>query len=201
MADGLRRDAAENRARLMEAAERVFAERGTGASLEDVARAAGVGPATLYRRFGTKDSLVREVLEVFFGRLIELAHRAHAEPAQRCLDVYLETVGWELAASRGFMHGMWGELAPAALVGELEELTGRLLEKAKRGGVSDQVTVGDIATAIWALRGVIHTSGGAAPDAWRRHAAYVLAGFRVSVDHTVATLAAERIALAAESDS
>lgn len=43
-AEGLRRDAAENRARLLDAAERVFAEHGTGATMEDIARAAGSVP-------------------------------------------------------------------------------------------------------------------------------------------------------------
>jgi AcrR family transcriptional regulator len=190
--EGLRRDAAENRARLLAAAERVFAERGTGASLEDVARAAGVGPATLYRRFGSKDGLVREVLSAFFARLIDLAHQAFAEPAETCLDVYLHTVGWELAANRGFMHGMWGDLAPAPLVGELEELTARLLSKAQDGGVGDDVTVGDIAAAVWALRGIIATGGEAAPDAWRRHVTYLLAGFRAPVDHAAATRTSQR---------
>lgn len=195
--EGLRRDAAENRARLLAAAERVFAERGTGASLEDVARAAGVGPATLYRRFGNKDALVREVLSVFFARLIDLAHQAYAEPAETCLDAYLTTVGWELAANRGFMHGLWGDLAPAPLVGELEKLTTRLLAKAKDGGVTGEVTVGDVAAAIWALRGIIATSGEIAPDAWRRHVTYLLAGFRAPVDHAAATLTSQQIAAAA----
>ncbi|GHJ41682.1 TetR/AcrR family transcriptional regulator [Streptomyces sp. TS71-3] len=193
----LRRDAAENRARLIAAAERVFAESGTGAGLDDIARAAGVGPATLYRRFGSKDALVREVLAVFFGRLIELARRAYAEPAETCLDTYLYTVGWELAANRGFMHGMWGDLAPAELVRELEDLTGELLAKAQSGGdVTADVTVGDVAATIWALRGIAQTAGETAPDGWRRHLAHVLAGFRAPIEHTAAGLTSEQVAAA-----
>jgi AcrR family transcriptional regulator len=177
----LRRDAAANRTRLLDAAERVFAERGTEASMEDIARAAGIGPATLYRRFRTKDALVREVLATFFGRLVELAGNALSEPPQRCLDVYLETVGYQLAAKHGFMHGMWGELAPAELVAELEVRTSQLLDRAQHGGgIQESVTVADIAVTIWALRGIIHTAGETDPDAWRRHAAYVLAGLRGS---------------------
>jgi hypothetical protein len=122
-------------------------------------------------------------MSLFFARLIDLVHRAYAEPAETCLDVYLHTVGWESAANRGFMHGMWGDLAPAPLVGELEELTTRLLSKAQDGGVNDDVTVGDIAAAVWALRGIIAGSGEAAPDARRRHVTYLLAGFRAPVDH------------------
>jgi hypothetical protein len=56
----------------------------------------------------------------------DLAHQAHAESAETCLDVYLNAVGWESAANRGFMHGMWGDLAPTPLVGELEELRASL---------------------------------------------------------------------------
>jgi hypothetical protein len=143
-----------------------------------------------------EDNLVREVLGVFFGRLIGLARQADDEPPERCLSVYLDTVGWELAANRGFLHGMWGALAPAERVRDIEELTGRLPAKAQEGGISVQVTVGDIAAAIWALRGIVHTSGEVAPDAWRRHAAYVLAGFRAQVDHTAVTLTARQIAAA-----
>lgn len=63
----MRRDAADNRNRLVAAAEEVFARHGTAATLDDVARAAGIGPATLYRHFADKDALVREVLAVFSG--------------------------------------------------------------------------------------------------------------------------------------
>jgi len=175
----MRRDAEANRARLLEAAERVFAERGVDASLEDIARAADIGAATLYRRFGTKQALVREVLETFFSQLLTLADEALAEPPERCLDRFLETVGYELAARRGFMHGMWGELAPAELIAELRARTQRLLEQAQDGGgIREQVTVDDIAAAVWALRGIIHTSDQSAPGTWRRHLTYTLAGFR-----------------------
>jgi AcrR family transcriptional regulator len=177
----LRKDAEANRLRLLAAAEQVFAERGVDASLEDVARAAGIGPATLYRRFGTKQGLVREVLEAFFSRLVDLADEALAEPPDQCLDRYLETVGYELAANRGFMHGLWGELAPAGLIADLETRTSQLLDRAKRGGnINQQVSVGDIAAVVWALRGIMHTTAQAAPDAWRRHLTYVMAGFRAS---------------------
>ncbi|MDT7756371.1 MAG: hypothetical protein QOH27_2269, partial [Mycobacterium sp.] len=47
----MRRDAVMNRDKIIRAAEEVFAERGPAATLDDVAHAANVGPATLYRRF------------------------------------------------------------------------------------------------------------------------------------------------------
>jgi hypothetical protein len=80
------------------------------------------------------------------------------------------------------MQDMWGELAPAPLVTELESLTGRLLARAQRGGaVHPEVTVGDVAATLWAIQGILHTGGDAAPEAWHRHLAVVLAGFRADV--------------------
>jgi AcrR family transcriptional regulator len=59
-----RADAARNRARILEAARSLFAERGVRAvSLEEVARAAGVGKATLFRRFGDRGALFLALLD------------------------------------------------------------------------------------------------------------------------------------------
>jgi AcrR family transcriptional regulator len=57
----LRVDAARNRARLLEAATAIFAERGVETSLDEVAKAAGVGIGTLYRHFPTREDLVLAV--------------------------------------------------------------------------------------------------------------------------------------------
>jgi AcrR family transcriptional regulator len=59
-----RADAARNRARILDAARSLFAERGVGeVSLEEVARAAGVGKATLFRRFGDRGALFLALLD------------------------------------------------------------------------------------------------------------------------------------------
>ncbi|MEU6146229.1 helix-turn-helix domain-containing protein [Streptomyces sp. NPDC047081] len=59
----LRRDAARNRERLIEAARRLFAERGHDVALEEVARAAGVSRTTLYRNWATREELATTVFE------------------------------------------------------------------------------------------------------------------------------------------
>ncbi|WP_168433799.1 MULTISPECIES: TetR/AcrR family transcriptional regulator [unclassified Mycolicibacterium] len=59
----LRADAARNRQALLTAAAVAFARHGVSASLDEVARAAGVGPGTLYRHFPTRDQLVRAVID------------------------------------------------------------------------------------------------------------------------------------------
>jgi AcrR family transcriptional regulator len=180
----VRSDAAVNRERLIRAAEEVFAARGTAATLDDVAKAAGVGPATLYRRFSNKDALVREVLSGFFAHLIELADDAAQAPAQDCLDVFLQTVGVELAGKAGLAAPVWGELAPKFLVEELRERSGALLKRAQHAGaVRADVTPADITAAVWALRGVIYSEPGdpahRGKQLWRRHLRTILRGFHV----------------------
>ncbi|MFE7276227.1 TetR/AcrR family transcriptional regulator [Streptomyces sp. NPDC057623] len=59
----LRADAARNSEKIVRAAREVYAESGPDASLDDIARRAGVGIATLYRRFATKEDLVKAALE------------------------------------------------------------------------------------------------------------------------------------------
>lgn len=59
----LRADALRNRQALLTAAADAFARHGVSASLDEVARAAGVGPGTLYRHFPTRDQLVRAVID------------------------------------------------------------------------------------------------------------------------------------------
>src|SRR5436309_1572504 len=65
----MRADAQRNRARLLDVAERVFIERGTEASTEDVAKAAGVGVGTVFRHFPTKAALVEAVYRAMLTRL------------------------------------------------------------------------------------------------------------------------------------
>jgi AcrR family transcriptional regulator len=56
-----RADAERNRVRLLETAKAAFAEKGSGASLDEIARTAGVGAGTLYRHFPNRDALVAAV--------------------------------------------------------------------------------------------------------------------------------------------
>ncbi|MGW3996419.1 TetR/AcrR family transcriptional regulator [Amycolatopsis sp. NPDC004772] len=91
-----RADAARNRIRVLEAAEKLFAERGVDAvTMDDIAGAAGVGKGTLYRRFGDKGGLAMALLD---ERERELQERIitgppplgpGAEPADR-LDAFIE---------------------------------------------------------------------------------------------------------------
>jgi len=69
----LRADAARNRARIVAAAVEVFAERGLEASTAEIAQRAGVGEATLFRRFPTKDALIAAIVATQMEAAIEIA--------------------------------------------------------------------------------------------------------------------------------
>lgn len=94
-----RADAERNRLRLLEAARTAFAEKGADASLEEIARGAGVGIGTLYRHFPTRDALIEQVyrsaLEQLIGAAEELGRTRPPVEALRlwmrlCVD-YLAT--------------------------------------------------------------------------------------------------------------
>ena len=80
----LRSDALRNIERIVAGAQRVFAQAGADAAMDDVAAEAGVGVATVYRRFPTKESLLRVVLYRRFDEVVEAAlRRAQQEPDPR----------------------------------------------------------------------------------------------------------------------
>src|SRR6195952_3724769 len=78
----LRKDAARNRERILGAAGEVFAERGLGVTLDDIAHHAGVGVGTVYRRFEDKEQLIDALFEQRVGAIITSAEESRelAEP-------------------------------------------------------------------------------------------------------------------------
>ncbi|MFF0435145.1 TetR/AcrR family transcriptional regulator [Streptomyces sp. NPDC004327] len=77
----LRADAQRNREKILAAARALFREQGTAVALDDIARRAGVGPGTLYRRFPDRDALVRQVVVDGFEICLAAVEAARAEPA------------------------------------------------------------------------------------------------------------------------
>lgn len=91
----LRADAARNRGLLLGAARAAFRRHGVAASLDDVARSAGVGPGTLYRHFPTRDALVLGVIDDGLTEIHRLGTELLEDPepldALQCwLDAYIE---------------------------------------------------------------------------------------------------------------
>ncbi len=108
----LRADAARNRQLLLDAARAAFAQQGVTASLDDVAKAAGVGPGTLYRHFPSRDHLVLAVID---DGLIAIA--AHGRELLTDPDPLDALVRWlnAFVAQGSTFRGLAGTLvAPAA---------------------------------------------------------------------------------------
>jgi AcrR family transcriptional regulator len=98
----LRADAERNRQRILAAAAELFTERGLEPSLDDVARHAGVGVGTVYRRFPDKASLADALFDERIDALVALAEEARAEPdAWAALVSFLERSGEMLVTNRG----------------------------------------------------------------------------------------------------
>ena len=72
----MRADAQRNRDRLVEVAREVFRDQGYDASLDEVAKRAGVGPGTLYRHFPTRENLVDAIMQSWVERVDEAAEKA-----------------------------------------------------------------------------------------------------------------------------
>jgi AcrR family transcriptional regulator len=175
----LRRDAAENRRLVLDAAARVFAEHGLEASVEHIAQVAGVGIGTLYRRFPTKDALVAELVRDVLSTLCQLAADATDQPDGSGLEHFLVASSEYQAEHRGCLPRLWNADADDVAVHEVRRTIATLLDDAKHHGVVRQdLTSTDLTLTMWSIRGVIETTRDVAPDAWRRHLDLLLAGMR-----------------------
>ena len=140
-----RADAERNRARLLDAANAVFAAGGADASLEAVAREAGVGIGTLYRHFPSRQALFDAVYRYEVQRLVELADSLAAEPPVEALRQWMY-------ANVGFIatkKGMSAALAQVAQAGsELMVVSVARLTQALGGLLDRAVAAGEISTEL-----------------------------------------------------
>jgi AcrR family transcriptional regulator len=112
-----RADAERNRQRLLDAAKACFAKSGAATSLEEIARAAGVGIGTLYRHFPTRDALVEQVYRDALDRLSDDAERlAKTHPPVEALRQWM-LLFVDYIATKKLMADLLATLAggPAAL--------------------------------------------------------------------------------------
>ena len=178
---GLRRDASENRRRLLESARTVFARHGLEAGVEEIAHAAGVGIGTLYRRFPTKDALIAELVYELLEEALTLAHRAEQVADGRGLEEFLYAMGEVQSANRGCLARVWTDDTSTALVAEYRASITTLVADAKaHNTIRSDAAVTDIDLLFWSLRGIIETTGDVSTTAWRRQVAIALAGLRPS---------------------
>ncbi|MGW0828016.1 TetR/AcrR family transcriptional regulator [Streptomyces sp. NPDC002845] len=112
---GLRADAQRNRQRLLEAAVRAFSERGTDASLEAIAKDAGVGIGTLYRHFPTREALVEAAYRNEVARVCDSATELLAEfPPDQAMRLWMDRFIDYLATKKGLADALRAVIASGA---------------------------------------------------------------------------------------
>ncbi|EWM19409.1 TetR/AcrR family transcriptional regulator [Kutzneria sp. 744] len=178
----LRSDAAENRDRILAAARELFAERGLDVQMASVARRAGVGVATLYRRFPTKESLVSAVFAGQFRACVANMDEAIADPDPwRGLTRVIEGICAMQAHDRGFSAAFL-EAFPTGAEDDraraVHDIT-VLIERAKQSGqLRADFEPTDLTLVLMANNGIVADTPEAAEAASRRLVAYLLNSFR-----------------------
>jgi AcrR family transcriptional regulator len=180
----LRRDAAANRERILETAGRLFADQGLETSMDEVARAAGVGAGTLYRRFPTKEVLVDAILGDGLERFRGFVQAALREDdAFAGLGLFLErSLGLQLenrALLELLRHRLHHEPQLAEARQRIRPLLSELVARGQaQGALRDDLVAADVLVLLWALGRVVESTGLHAPDLWRRYLALALDGLR-----------------------
>jgi AcrR family transcriptional regulator len=178
-----RADARRNRIRLLETARVAFAEKGSVASLDEIARTAGVGAGTLYRHFPTRDALIEAVYRNETEQLVAAATRlTEAHPAVTALREWLLLFVDYIATK----HGMYEALN--SIVGGTSDLYSASTAQVKQAIaklVGRAVASGDIRLdldpldLLRALAGVANVSSGPVGERAAKHLVEILiAGIR-----------------------
>ncbi len=177
----LRADARRNLELVLEAASQAFAEHGPDVSVDEIARRAGVGHGTVFRRFPTKDALMAAVLAL---RLDELAASAEELLAEADAGAAFEQFVWRAAdccgRDRALFDGVprcesFAEVAEAKqrLHGNVEQLIARAQAE---GSLRDDVGSDDVSALVGSA--MLASTHAESPDAWRRYIGVILDGLR-----------------------
>jgi AcrR family transcriptional regulator len=181
----LRADAARNRELIIAAAAAVFAERGLDAATAEIAHRAGVGEATLFRRFPTKDHLIDAIIETRMEELAALADAASeaADPAA-ALERFMQDLVKQFSRDKGFFEAA-GErcMNDPRFRAQRErgmEAVGRLLKRAQdAGAVRTDLSPADISflagSAMYAME---VRKPGLRDDLWKRYLRVILDGMK-----------------------
>lgn len=136
----LRADAARNRARVLAAAEELFAEQGADTQLLDIAKRAGVGAGTVHRHFPTKEALFAEVIAAGMTELLDQATALSADrgPAEAFFAFWalaVEQAHRNAALCEAFTSRVARQLhIPEALRARFERTLGEMLKAAQAAG-------------------------------------------------------------------
>ncbi|MEH1166523.1 helix-turn-helix domain-containing protein [Micromonospora sp. CPCC 205539] len=184
----LRSDALDNRERILEAARAVFAVDGLDVPMREVARRAGVAPATLYRRFPTKEMLVTEAFaeQMYACRAVVDEGLADLDP-WRGFCLVIEKMCELHARDRGFTAALISTFPNAVDFDARREYAlraiGELARRAKEAGrLRTDFVLDDVILVLMANSGIHATSPTTQVTASRRFAALAISAFQASPD-------------------
>ncbi|WP_051027353.1 TetR/AcrR family transcriptional regulator [Nocardia higoensis] len=161
--------AADNRAALIAAARRIFADSGYDVPMSLIARTAGVGQGVLYRHFATKEALT---LAVFEENIVEVENIA-ADPGTTVEDV-LKVIIDQITASAAFI-AMLNPSSDDPRIFEpafrlLTLLGDKLADPVQRGGIRPGIEATDIVLAVGMVAGVLTRTDAASRHYTAEHA-------------------------------
>ncbi|KAA0023283.1 TetR/AcrR family transcriptional regulator [Antrihabitans cavernicola] len=194
----LRCDAQANLERILASARVVFAEQGLEAKLADVAKHAGVGVGTVYRRFASKDELIQALFLSRVNDIVVIADSALAnDDPWAGLVYFLKQSGQKLADDQGLrellISGHVESPAFAEARARMSERMTVLVSRAKeQGKLRQDFEPTDVPAIMWTIQASRDFAGSRCPDLWRRQLGFLIDGLRQSRE-CVSELAAPAI--------
>jgi AcrR family transcriptional regulator len=184
----LRRDAERNRQRILEAAAGLFAAKGLDVTLDEVARCAGVGVGTVYRRFPDKEQLIDALFEQRIGDIAAFAEEAlRAEDPWEGFVGFMERASDRHTADRGLQQVVFssahGQQRCAVARERITPLVHEMLRRAQRAGtLRDDLEMTDVPLLQFMIGAASFYAGELEPELWRRMLTIVLDGLRAQRD-------------------
>jgi AcrR family transcriptional regulator len=186
-----RRDAVERHERLIAAAQRELAARGVNASLEGIARDAGVAIGTLYRHFPTRLDLLLAAFEPRLQEFLDGAKTAlEIDDPWEGLVSYLENLFRVQAGDRGFNDFLSRRFPGNADTERIHDQMCRQIENVlaraqEAGQARSDIALADIVNLIWFNGRVMDATSTSAPGAWRRQLYLMLDAYRAGRAHPI----------------
>ena len=187
----LRRDARESREKLVAAALAEFAAQGVDASLEKIARDAGVAIGTLYRHFPTRLDLLMAALRPRLQEFVDGAAKAlEMDDPWDGFVAYLDNLFVVQAGDRGF-NDFLSRRFPGnpetehihdVMCQQIDDVLARAQEAGK---ARPDITRADIINLIWSNGRIIDATSAKAPTAWRRQLYLMLDAYRAERAHSI----------------
>jgi AcrR family transcriptional regulator len=180
----LRADAERNRQRLLVAAKELFAVRGVDVTLDEIARHAGVGTGTAYRRFPNKDALIEALMADRIAEIGAIAQECLEDPDPwRAFAGFFERSLALMAVDRGLKEVIFspgrGRERVAHARREIAPVVAKLVQRAVEAGVvRPDIVTSDAPIINFMLTTVVELSRDVDTELYKRYLAIVLDGLR-----------------------